>query len=375
MAWLLLGFCCGYFFTHLLFLLVKITLEELAALVEGEMIRGEGSLVVGGFSTIQEAEEGDVTFLGNARYAPLLKKSRASVVLVDGQFSSVEIPSTMAVVRVANPTLQFGVIVKKFGPQPRPFVVGVHATAVVHESVKVDAEKTYVGPHVVIEEGAEIGDGSAIHAGVFIGYGVKLGEGCVIHANAVVKERCVLGKRVIIHSGSVIGSDGFGYEFSGGKHLKIDQVGIVEIGDDVEVGSCTTIDRSRFGRTLIGEGTKIDNLVQIAHNVMTGKHCIIVSQVGISGSTRLGNYVTLAGQVGVAGHLSIGDQTTFLAKSGLTKDYPQAGAYTGYPAKPLLEGRRMLTYPAKVPDLMKQVKELEKRLKELEAKLGGGEGS
>lgn len=349
---------------------MKISLKELAALVEGQIVRGDSKLEIRGFSTIQEAEQGDVTFLGNPRYAPQLKKTQASLVLIDNQFSLGEIPESLAVVRVANPTLQFGVIVKKFGPQPRSFVPGVHPSAVVHESVKLNPTKTYVGPNAVIEEGSIIGDGSAIHAGAFIGYEAKLGERCVIHANAVVKERCILGNRVIIHSGSVIGSDGFGYEFSGGKHLKIDQVGIVEIQDDVEIGSCTTIDRSRFGRTLIGEGTKIDNLVQIAHNVVTGKHCIIVSQVGISGSTRLGNYVTLAGQVGVAGHLKIGDQTTFLAKSGLAKDYPESGVYTGYPAKPLLEGRRMITYPAKVPELMKQVKELEKRLKQLEEKLG-----
>jgi UDP-3-O-[3-hydroxymyristoyl] glucosamine N-acyltransferase len=186
----------------------------------------------------------------------------------------------------------------------------------------------------------------------------------------VIRERCILGNRVTIHSGSVIGSDGFGYEMFEGRHVKIEQVGIVQIEDDVEIGSCTTIDRARFGRTLIGEGTKIDNLVQIGHNCVLGKHCIIVSQTGISGSTRIGNHVTMGGQVGVAGHLVIGDKVMLLAKSGVTKSIPEPGAYTGYPAKPLMEGRKMLTYPARVPELMERIKKLERRLAVLESGTG-----
>lgn len=346
---------------------MNITLQELATLLNGTIAQGDPQLVLTGFGTIQEAETGDVTFLGNSRYAIHLKKSRASAVLIDQQFS--ELSANIAAIRVDNPTLVFGEIVKRYGPQPVAFQPGIHPSAVIADSVTIDRNKVYVGPHAVIEDDVVIGDGTAIHAGANIGRGARLGQGCAIHANAVVKDRCVLGDRVIIHSCAVIGTDGFGYEFSNGKHLKIDQVGIVQIDNDVEIGSCTTIDRSRFGRTWIGEGTKIDNLVQIAHNCVIGKHCIIVSQVGISGSTRLGNYVTLAGQVGVAGHLNIGDRTTFLAKSGLTKDYPEAGAYTGYPAKPLLEGRRMLTYPARVPEILDRLKAMESRIKELEAKL------
>ena len=212
-----------------------------------------------------------------------------------------------------------------------------------------------------------MGDGCEIHAGAFIGREARLGADCVIHANASIKHRCILGNRVIVHSGSVIGSDGFGYELRDGRHVKIEQVGIVQIDDDVEIGSCTTIDRARFGRTWIGEGTKIDNLVQIAHNCIVGKHCVICALVGISGSTRLGDYVVMAGQVGVAGHLTIGSQVTFLAKSGVTKDYPEAGVYTGFPAKPLIEGRQMLTYPAKIPDLLERLRLLEARVKELES--------
>ena len=286
--------------------------------------------------------------------------------LVDEQFQ--DIPAGMAAIRVANPTLKFSLIIQRFGPVKPVVEPGVHPTALVSPGAQFNPETVHVGPHAVIEDGAVVGDGSRILAGAYVGHGARLGAGCLLYPNAVVHERCLLGDRVIIHSCAVIGTDGFGYEFSGGQHVKIDQVGIVQIDNDVEIGSCTIIDRARFGRTWIGEGTKIDNLVQIAHNCVIGKHCLIISQVGISGSTRLGNFVTMAGQVGVAGHLKIGDNVTFFAKSGVTKDYPEPGPYTGYPAKPLLEGRRMLTYPARVPELLERVRELEQRLQALDGK-------
>ncbi len=343
---------------------MKTTLKEVAALVGGTVATGEPSLPLTGFSSIGEAEQGDITFLGNTRYAPALKKTRASAVLVDEQFQ--DVPSSLAVIRVSNPTLKFSLIVQQFGPEKRTFEPGIDPTAVISPTAKLDGTKVYVGPNAVIEDQAVIGDGCSIGAGACIERLARMGENCVIHANAVVKQRCLLGNRVVIHSCAAVGTDGFGYELQNGRHVKIDQVGIVQIDDDVEVGSCTTIDRARFGRTWIGEGTKIDNLVQIAHNCVIGKHCILCGQVGISGSTRLGDYVVMAGQVGVAGHLTIGSQTTFLAKSGLTKDYPEPGAYTGYPAKPLIEGRRMLTYPARVPELLDRIKELEARVAALD---------
>ena len=345
---------------------MKTTLQEVATLVGGTITEGDPSLPITGFSSILEAQSGEITFLGNPRYAPSLKKTQASAVLVDERFQ--DIPEGMAVIRVSNPTLKFSLIIERFAPEKRCFIPGVHPTAIVHPGSKLDPSKVSVGPHVTIDENVTVGDGSSIGAGACIERGVSLGTQCFIHANAVIKERCLLGNRVIIHSGSVIGTDGFGYELQNGRHVKIAQVGIVQIDDDVEVGSCTTIDRARFGRTWIGEGTKIDNLVQIAHNCVIGKHCIIIAQVGISGSTKLGDYVTMAGQVGVAGHLTIGDRTTFFAKSGLTKDYPEAGAYTGYPAKPLIEGRRMLTYPMRVPELIARIKELEERVAALDGR-------
>jgi UDP-3-O-[3-hydroxymyristoyl] glucosamine N-acyltransferase len=345
---------------------MKTTLQEVATLVGGVVAEGEGSLPLTGFSSIGEAEAGDITFLGNPRYASALKKTRASAVLVDEQFQA--IPSSLAVIRVPNPTLKFSLIVQRYGPAPRPVTPGVHPTAIVSPSAQLNAAKVSIGPGVVIEDDAIVGDGTTIAAGACIGHSAKLGSDCVIHANVVIEERTLIGNRVIIHGGAVIGTDGFGYELQNGRNMKIDQVGIVQIDDDVEIGSCTTIDRARFGRTWIGEGTKIDNLVQIGHNCVIGKHCILCGQVGISGSTRLGDFVVMAGQVGVAGHLTIGSHTTFLAKSGLTKDYPDPGAYTGFPAKPLLEGRRMLAYPARVPELAERIKELEARVAALDGR-------
>jgi UDP-3-O-[3-hydroxymyristoyl] glucosamine N-acyltransferase len=302
--------------------------------------------------------------LGNPRYLPKLKKSKASAVLVAPDFTD---PSTeMALIEVENPTLAFQKIIARFGPQKQPFIPGIHPSAVIGDTVTLDRAKVFIGPNAVIEDDVVIGDGCAIHAGAFIGRGSRLGQHCIIHTNAVVKDRCLIGQRVIIHSCTVIGSDGFGYEFSDGRHIKVDQVGIVQIDDDVEIGSCTTIDRARFGRTWIGEGSKIDNLVQIAHNVVIGKHSIIVAQVGISGSTHVGNNVTMAGQVGVAGHLNIGDQITILAKSGITKDVKEPGAYTGYPAKPLMEGRRVLALNTRLPEMFEMLKKIEHRLKKIE---------
>lgn len=351
--------------------IVKLSLAELAALAQGTLAQGDPSFVLTGFSTIEEAVPGDVTFLGNQRYLPKLRKCHASAVLVPVGFS--DVPAGMARVEVENPTLAFQSIITRFGKVKVTFPPGVHPSASIADGVRLDRGKVFVGACAVIEDGAVIGDGCEIHAGAYIGHCATLGAGCVIHPNAVIKESCILGNRVIMHSGAVVGSDGFGYELSDGRHAKLHQVGIVQIDDDVEIGSCSTIDRARFGRTWIGEGTKIDNLVQIAHNCVIGKHCILCAFVGISGSTRLGNYVTMAGQVGVGGHLKIGDQITILAKAGVTKDIPEPGAYTGFPTKPLMEGRRLLAAPGMVPDLIKRVRALEQRIKDLEAKLASRE--
>lgn len=343
-----------------------ITLQELAALVGGSVLKGDASVRITGLNSLQEAVTGEVTFLGNSRYLRALQETKASAALVPPVFAE-PVPDGVALVGVENPTLAFSAVVKFFGRRSRELKMGVHPSAVVAESAVFDRARVSIGPCAVVAAGAVVGDGTVIHAGAYVGADVRLGCDCLLHANSVVKDYCIIGNRVIIHSGAVIGTDGFGYELVKGRHQKIEQVGIVQIDDDVEIGSCTTIDRARFGKTWIGEGTKIDNLVQIGHNVITGRHCILCAQTGISGSTKLGDFVVMGGQVGVAGHLKIGSQVTFLAKSGVAKDYPDPGPYTGYPAKPLMEGRRMLAAPAKIPELIERIRELERKIDALSA--------
>lgn len=349
----------------------SITLQKLAELVGGELVTGSPDTVITGLNSIGDAGPADITFLGNARYLSALKTTRAAAALVSADFDQSEAPAGLALIRVANPTFAFSSVIRWFGPPSLEFAPGVHSTALVASCAVFDPQTVSIGPNVVVEEGVTLGEGTILHAGAYVGRGSRLGADCVIHVNAVIKERCVIGNRVIIHSGAVIGTDGFGYEMVKGRHQKIEQVGIVQIDDDVEIGSCTTIDRARFGRTWIGEGSKIDNLVQIAHNCVVGKHCIIVAQVGVSGSTRLGERVTLGGQVGVIGHLDLADHVMVLARSVVTKNLPQAGAYIGYPARPLVEGRKIMALPTRIPDMLDRLRELEKKVAALEG--GGGE--
>ena len=344
-----------------------ITLQALADLVGGTVASGEAGTVFTGLNSLSEAAEGEVSFLGNPRYAPQLATTKASAILLSPEHG--ERPEGKCYVEVANPTLAFSAVIAWFGVEKIETKPGIHPSAVISPSAKLDASTVHVGPLAVVEAGAEVADGCVLHAGAYVGNGAKIGANSILHPHAVLKDHCILGQRVIIHSGAVIGSDGFGYEFVQGRHLKIDQVGIVEVGDDVEIGSCSCIDRARFGKTIIGRGTKIDNLVQIGHNVTTGEHCILVAQVGISGSTRLGNYVVMGGQSGASGHLEITDQVTILGRSGVIKDIQEKGHYTGFPARPLMEGRKLMAYPAKVPELQKRIRDLERRLAELESRL------
>ena len=334
----------------------QFTVQELAALVGGQFVFGaDVTKAITGGAAIADAGEGDVTFLGNAKYLAQLKTSRATAALVPLDFTETIPPLA---VRVENPSLAFAQLLEKFAPEPVCFSPGVHPTAVIGRSV-VLGENVSVQPFVVIEDGAHIGAGTLLGAHSYIGHAASVGAGCQLAPRVTVGARCVLGSRVIIHSGAVLGSDGFGFEFSDGRHVKIPQTGIVQIDDDVEIGANVTIDRARFGRTWIQEGTKIDNLVQIAHNVVIGRHCLIVSQAGISGSTRLGNYVTLAGQVGVVGHIEIGDETIVAAQSGVSKSLGPKQVVFGYPAMPLREAKEQLARIGRLPKLYERVKRLE----------------
>jgi UDP-3-O-[3-hydroxymyristoyl] glucosamine N-acyltransferase len=341
-----------------LFLPVNITLAELAALTGGALENGNPDLAISGAAAVTEATGAQVTFLGNARYLPALKQTQAAAAFVPLDFSDAVPP---ALIKVANPSLAFAQALEKFAPPPVVYAAGIHPTAVIGAGASI-GEGASIQPYAVIEAGACVGAGSVIGAHVFIGQESVLGVGCRIHPNVTIRERTVIGSRVIIHSGTVVGSDGFGYEFSGGRHVKIPQTGCVQIDDDVEIGANVTIDRARFGRTWIQEGTKIDNLVQIAHNVVIGKHSIIVSQTGISGSSKLGQYVTLAGQVGLVGHIEVGDRVIVGAKSGVSKNIPAGETWFGYPAGPMKESKERLAYINRLEKLYARVRKLEQVL-------------
>jgi len=342
---------------------VDASIEELAALVGGRVIGATGAPRISGAASVTDAQEGDITFFGNAKYLPALRASRATCALVPEGFEE-NIPA--AQIQVANPTLAFSKILAQLAPAPVVFPPGIHPSAVLAADAVI-GENVSIQAHVVVEPGAVIGNGTFLGPGVYIGHGTRVGGDCKIYANASIRERCVIGDRVVIHSGAVLGSDGFGFEMVGGRYVKIPQTGIVQIDDDVEIGANTTIDRARFGRTWIGEGSKIDNLVQIAHNVVIGKHTIVVSQVGISGSSHIGNYVTLAGQVGLVGHIEVGDQAIVAAKSGVSKSIPAKQMWWGNPAGPIREQKEQHARISRLPKLMERVKRLEEQARDSEA--------
>lgn len=341
---------------------MALTSAELARIIGCE-IKGDPGQIFSGINSLDEAEPGEVSFLGNLRYAPQLPATRAGLVLVPGgDFSS---PDGCLLVEVENPSASFSKVIDHFQKEASAMEPGVAAGAMVADGVDFDPAAVVVAAGAVIGKGASIGSGTVIGAGAVIGRNVQIGKDCVIHMNASVRERCVLGERVILQPNAVIGSDGFGFELVDGRQQKVPQVGIVILEDDVEIGSNSCIDRARFGSTVIGEGTKIDNLVQIAHNVKIGKHCLIVSQSGVAGSSKLGDHVTIAAQAGVAGHLEIGDHVVLAGRAGATKSIASPGAYMGMPARPMVKEQRKMASLARVPKLLAEVRSLKKKLEKL----------
>ena len=343
-----------------------LTLSELARWVDGDIVRGGLDLSLTGMAALDAASPHDVSFLGNEKYHGQFLQTRAAAVIVSRGVT--DGPQATALIAVDNPSLAFAVVVRHFAEATRQFAPGIHPRAFVDPSAVLDPAKVRVQAGAVVLAGAVVGDGSDIGPNSVISDDAVIGKDCRIMANASVRERCVLGDRVILQPGAVIGSDGYGYEFHEGRHVKIDQVGIVEIGDDVEIGANTTIDRARFGKTLIGEGSKIDNLVQIGHNCVIGKHCLIISQTGISGSSQLGDYVTAAGQVGIAGHVTIGSKAVLSARTGVTANLPGDEVYAGKPALPIREEMKLQALVRRLPKLVARVKALEEALQEVTGK-------
>ncbi len=338
------------------------TLAMLAQVVGGTVI-GDGSTEITGVAGIREAREGELTFLANPRYEPYLEQTRASAIIVADDHRDIGKP----LIQNPNPYLAFLKAVRYFqGEETRP-APGVHASAVVAPEACIDAT-AYVGPHVVVESGARVGPLAWIGPGCYIGADASIGPETRLHPNVTLLDECVLGARVIVHSGTVIGSDGFGFVRDGDVYRKLPQVGNVVVEDDVELGACVTIDRATMGTTRIGQGSKFDNLVLIAHNVQIGENCIIVAQVGISGSTSVGDNAVLAGQVGVVGHIEIGAGAQVGAKSGVSKSVKPGERVFGYPALPVGQAKRIEASLRHLPELIQAVRALKRRVEELEGK-------
>jgi UDP-3-O-[3-hydroxymyristoyl] glucosamine N-acyltransferase len=334
-----------------------LTLEEVARLVDG-IPEGASSSPFTGIADLATAGENDISFLSHPRYRQRAEQTRAGLLLLPPEET---VSFAGATVRVENPSGAFGRLIEHFLPPVNDPAPGIHPKAIVDEGATVPAS-VHVGAGSVIEAGVRIGEDTTIGPGCLIGRESQIGNNCTLHAGVILRERTLLGSRVILQPGAVIGSDGFGYEFEEGRHKKIPQVGFVQIDDDVEIGANTTIDRGRFGRTWIKEGTKIDNLVMVAHNVSIGPHAIIVAQCGISGSSHLGSHVTMAGQSAVVGHVEVGDQVTLTAWTAVTKDILEKGIYRGGPARPMKESMRIEALTARLPELYQRIRDLEKAL-------------
>ena len=342
------------------------TLAELADLVGGSVV-GDRDTAISGVSGIREAKAGEITFVANPKYAAEIAETKASAVIVGREVDEARIPGALATLRVDDPYLTFVDVLEVFAVRKRRSQIGVHPSAVVGEQVQL-GDGVSVQAHAVIGDRVTIGDGAVVGPMVYIGDDTRIGADCLLYPNVTIREEITIGDRVIVHSGAVIGSDGFGFAKVRDGHRKIPQIGTVIVEDDVEIGANATVDRATMtdGATVIGRGTKIDNLVQVAHNVRIGESCLIVSLVGLGGSTELGSNVTLAGQAGTAGHLRIGANTTVAAKAGVTKDVPPNVFYSGFPATDHQTDLKQQAAARRMPDILQEIRDLRSRVADLE---------
>ncbi len=339
-------------------------LSDIANEIQGRVV-GDGALLVRGVCGIKEAKAGDLTFLANPKYLAQAAFTQASAIIVGPDV----LVAGKTVIQTENPSLAFSRVVSMIKEDLTPRLQGVHPSAVIHPSASI-GEGAGIGPYVVVERDVKIGAGTVICAGTYIGQKTVIGAHCLIYPHVTIREDVTLGSRVIIHSATVVGSDGFGYLTIEGAHMKIPQMGTVVIEDDVEIGACVTIDRARFDKTLIGRGTKIDNLVQIAHNVRIGENCFIIALAGIAGSAAIGDNAIIAGQVGVAGHVQVGDGAMVAAQSGITKDVPAGMKMFGTPAQEYKQAVREMGLVSRLGQYVDRLAALEERLKLIEEKSG-----
>ena len=344
------------------------SLGELSCLLDAE-VKGDPDLLVTGIGALESATSGQLSFLVDSRYRHLLSGCRASALIVSSEFRELECNLLIT----KNPYLALAKAAQLFLPDSAE-AAGIHPTAFIGEGV-LFGEGVSAGPFAHVGNYSQIGAGTKIGAGAYLDKGVRIGERCLIHPRVCILEGCIIGNRVIIHAGAVIGADGYGYaQDEQGRHVKIPQTGIVQIDDDVEIGANATVDRATFGRTWIKRGTKIDNLVMIAHNVVVGEDCLLVGQVGISGSTRLGNQVVLAGQVGVVGHVQIGDGVKVGAKAGIHNSIKPNQIIVGSPGVPRDEWLRTYGNIQRLPRLREALKRLDERVHRIEEVLKKDDG-
>jgi UDP-3-O-[3-hydroxymyristoyl] glucosamine N-acyltransferase len=338
-------------------------LSEIAGFLKGELA-GDGDIEITGLAKIENAGPGELTFLANPKYAKYLEETKASAVLVNRSMENVPLNH----IRLDDPYIGFLFLLEKFSPEPETGFTGIHSSAQIAGSAVI-GKNAAIGANVYVGENAVIGDNTIIHPNATIYPDVKIGTNCVIHSNVSIRQECVIGNRVILHNGTVIGSDGFGFAPDGDKYRKIPQRGIVRIEDDAELGANCSIDRATLGETVIGAGCKLDNLVQVAHNVVIGPDTVIAAQTGVAGSTRIGTHVTIAGQVGVTGHIQVGDNAIIAAQSGVSKSVPAGEVWFGYPAMPINKMKKIEVSMRHLPDLSRKIHQLEKQIISLEEKL------
>lgn len=339
----------------------SLKLSEISRLVNGQLI-GDGEAQIWGVARLDEARDGDLSFITSPKYLKQVSQTGASALLVYPDF-----PEEIKInaIKVAAPYVAALQAAHQFLPQRKPVGPGIHETAIVGEGTRID-ESASIGPYVVIGRDCIISAKVCIGAGTVISDGVSLGSETIIYQNVSIRDDCIIGKRVTIHPGAVIGADGFGFNNVNGVYEKIPQLGIVVIEDDVEIGANTCIDRATVGATRIKRGTKLDNLIQIAHNVVVGENTVIAGQVGVSGSCAIGNGVIIAGQVGLRDHVSIGDGAILLAQCGITKNVPPNTMMSGYPARAHLRAKREEAVIRELPELKKVINDLRKRINEIE---------